>query len=221
MEFVFVVERNDLFDLAYPQGFVAAADHRAEVETYLARARRHGFFIERRRAEQDSRLKQIIPYVVVQRGGDVLALQRMDSQGESRLHGKRSIGIGGHINPVDELSGDVLIEGLRREVEEELRVEGPLKLHVAGVINDDATAVGAVHFGLAVVARTRAAVAVRETDKMVGELTEVAALRALYQQAPDRFETWSAFLIEHLDAVLAADIELESVLARSGGGPAA
>src|SRR5688572_9668213 len=102
MEFVFVVERARLFDLSYPHGFVPAAADRDAAADRIARIRRHGFFVERRAAEQNSAWKQIIPYVVVRRGESILLLERKKKQGEVRLHGKLSIGVGGHINPVDD-----------------------------------------------------------------------------------------------------------------------
>jgi predicted NUDIX family phosphoesterase len=209
MEFVFVVERQQLFDLAFPQGLRLLADHGTEVQEYVRRCRQHGFFVERRKAEQDSSLKQIIPYVVVRQGDRVLLLERQAKQGESRLHGKLSIGIGGHINPVDD-GADVLLMGLRRELEEELYLEGDPKLTIAGCLNDDATAVGSVHFGLVAVADLGSGgVRIRETDMMAGELIPREQLLQKYEAEGERFETWSAFLLQHLDAVLSAQLLIE------------
>jgi predicted NUDIX family phosphoesterase len=217
MEFVFVVERARLFDLSFPQGFVAAAKDRAAAADRLARIRRHGFFVERRKAEQDSSWKQIIPYVVVTRGDAILLLERTKRQGEARLHGKLSIGVGGHINPVDENDGkpgDTLLEGLRRELAEELDVSGPAELRAAGFLNDDATDVGAVHFGLVAVADARRAeVAIRETELMSGRFVPRAELIELCRRERDRFETWSSLLVDRLDDVLASDLSLEEVFA--------
>src|SRR5262245_26677858 len=151
MEFVYVVARSRLFDLSFPHGFVSAAADRKGATDRIARIRTHGFFVERRAAEQDSSWKQVIPYVVVRRGDALLLLERKKKQGEARLHGKLSIGVGGHINPVDDGGaggGDVLLEGLRRELDEELDVQGALDVRAAGFLNDDSTDVGAVHYGL-------------------------------------------------------------------------
>ena len=52
--------------------------------------------------EEDPSYRQIIPYVVLTRGDEVLVLRRLKKGGEKRLHGLLSIGVGGHINPVDE-----------------------------------------------------------------------------------------------------------------------
>ena len=59
-------------------------------------------FLPRPEAEQDPGYRQIIPYVLLCRGEKVFATRRLNKGGEARLHGKVSVGIGGHINPVDE-----------------------------------------------------------------------------------------------------------------------
>ena len=99
MEFVYVVERSRLFDLHFPHGLVLYEQNPAEVQSYVDRIREHGFFIERRKAEEDSSFQQVIPYVVVRRPGEVLLLERKSTQGEARLHGKRSIWRGGACEP--------------------------------------------------------------------------------------------------------------------------
>jgi predicted NUDIX family phosphoesterase len=221
MEFVFVVERAKLFDLSFPHGFVAAAGDRAGAADRIARIRTHGFFVERRAAEQNSSWKQVIPYVVVRRGESILLLERKKKGGEARLHGKLSIGVGGHVNPVDGESerGDVLLGGLRRELDEELAVRGRLELRAAGFLNDDSTDVGAVHFGLVAVADAEgAAVEIREQETMDGRFVTRAELLALHRDQRARFETWSSLLLDQLDAVLAADLPLEDAFAASRAG---
>jgi predicted NUDIX family phosphoesterase len=213
MEFVYVVERAQLFDLAYPQGFAAAATDRKSAAERIARIRRHGFFVERRKAEQNSTWKQVIPYVVVRKGDAILLLERTKKQGEARLHGKLSIGVGGHVNPVD-TEGDPLFAGMKRELEEELAVTGPIELRAAGFLNDDSTDVGAVHYGLVAVADARRAeVAIRETELMSGRFVPRAELIELCRRERDRFETWSSLLVDRLDDVLASDLSLEEVFA--------
>lgn len=217
MEFVYVVERRHLFDLSFPHGLVSAAQDRPRVRRYLERIRDHGFFLERRKAELDSSFKQIIPYVLIQRSGTLLLLQRKSGQGESRLHGKLSIGIGGHINPVDGQGAQVLDQGLRRELEEELALSAIPVVRVAGFLNDDASDVGAVHFGLVAVAdATGIEVAIRETEMMEGRFVPRDELTRLHQEERARFETWSALLLDRLDEVLAADLPIEQALGARG-----
>jgi predicted NUDIX family phosphoesterase len=62
---------------------------------------RHGRYLDRPVAEQDPSFKQLIPYVVVRDGPRTFLMERTDAGGDARLHGKASIGVGGHLNPVD------------------------------------------------------------------------------------------------------------------------
>ena len=54
-----------------------------------------GSFRDRPQAEEDAQWKQMIPYVCILHEGSMLVLQRLKTQGEKRLHGKRSVGVGG------------------------------------------------------------------------------------------------------------------------------
>ena len=110
-------------------------------------------FINRSDAEKDTSYKQIIPYIVLQTS-DFEKTAIYNRQGsEQRLHDLWSVGIGGHINPVDmETQADsfsqILITGMERELKEELdqRPEDNLP-HFVGVISEDITDVGKVHLG--------------------------------------------------------------------------
>jgi predicted NUDIX family phosphoesterase len=197
MEFVYVVKRYDLFDLEFPHGFLTAEE--AGLPRILERARERGFFVERRHAETDSSMKQIIPYCVVTCDDSIFLLRRTSKGGEARLHGLLSVGVGGHINPVDEEVGDVVEAGADRELAEEVIVEAPARREAIGVINDDATPVGAVHFGIVYrVEVEEPRVRVRETDQLEGEFVARAALREMLVSERDRFETWSSLTLDRL-----------------------
>ena len=201
MEFVFVVKRYDLFDLEFPHGFQTAEE--AGLPELLRRARERGFFVERRYTETDSSFKQIIPYCLVTCGDSVFLLRRTKKGGEARLHGRLSIGVGGHINPVDEEVGDVVEAGADRELEEEIVVEAPCTREPVGIINDDASKVGSVHFGIVFrVEVEEPKVRVRETDQLEGEFVTRDALRELLANERDRFETWTALILDRMDEAL-------------------
>ncbi len=206
MEFVYVVRRADLFERKTPHGLdVLAPTSRADL---LARIRGRGFFVERRHAETDPSLKQVIPYCVLHRARDdeVFLLQRTRAGGETRLHGKRSIGVGGHVNPVDgaeDPGADVVEPGMRREIAEEVEIAGPWDARPVGLLNDDSTEVGAVHVGLVFVVAVRGDVRVRETRNLTGGFVAAAELARLCREDRESFETWSALLVDRLAAVLA------------------
>ena len=124
-------------------------------------------YIDREAAEKDPRYKQIIPYAVFERTDpntgkiQLFRYYRGHGQGESRLIGRASLGVGGHINRSDD-SEDPFTAGLRREVEEEVKfVSGPgsesiYKIPSArevGLINDESDEVGRVHLGVVLLYR--------------------------------------------------------------------
>ena len=84
--------------------------------------------------------------------GTILHYVRGAKSGEKRLVAKGSIGIGGHINDNDEslfsFDRDAYRVAVRREIEEELKLEGAYEDRVAALINDDSTDVGRVHLGV-------------------------------------------------------------------------
>lgn len=107
----------------------------------------HTSFIDRDMAEDDPSYKQLIPYVIFRWGPKIFTYQRMGG-GEKRLAGKRSIGIGGHINLLDNDGNDVYRKGMNRELQEELIIRTSYKETDGGVLYDDTTAVGKVHLGI-------------------------------------------------------------------------
>ena len=148
---------------------------------------RHGRYLDRPVAEQDPSFKQLIPYVVVRDRAHTFLMERTDAGGDARLHGKASIGVGGHLNPVDH-GEDALMAGLRREWEEELEADWEPEFELVGLLNDDDNPVGAVHLGvLFTVAADGRPVAVRERDKLIGEFVDARVVAAAW----DRLETWS------------------------------
>lgn len=148
----------------------------------------HHEFISRPAAEEDPSYKQIIPYVVLTQKGRVFTTRRLNKGGESRLHGKLSIGIGGHINPVDETDRrSVLMKGLERELEEEVYIQHRGELVPQGFINDDGNGVGAVHLGLCFSMEVEGEVSVKEAEKLSGAWMSLQELKEEY----DNMETWS------------------------------
>ncbi|YCM45881.1 hypothetical protein V2O64_07620 [Verrucomicrobiaceae bacterium 227] len=112
----------------------------------------NNFFMDRGKAEEDPSFKQIIPYALFHHEGRYLHYTRGKSGGESRLHAQGSVGIGGHINPVDEradpLGRETYLAGVEREIDEELHIVGDHKNRIVGLLNDDSNDVGKVHLGV-------------------------------------------------------------------------
>jgi predicted NUDIX family phosphoesterase len=191
-ERVLVLPRSDVPGGTEFHGVRLADDEAlADLRTAVAR---HGRYLDRPLAESDPTYKQLIPYVVVRNGESVFLMHRTDAGGDPRLHGKASIGVGGHLNPVDE-GEDALMAGLRREWAEELVADWEPEFRLVGLLNDDSNPVGSVHLG--VVFEVEAAgrlVDVREHDKLVGAFADADVLAASW----DRLETWSVLVAESL-----------------------
>jgi predicted NUDIX family phosphoesterase len=157
---------------------------------------RHGRYLPRPQAEQDPDFKQLIPYVVLRDHERIFLMERTRAGGDPRLHLKASIGVGGHLNPVDD-GEDPLMDGLRREWVEELETAFEPTFQLAGMLNDDENAVGAVHLGVVFsVEADGAPVAVRERDKLSGRFVGLPEVRGAWE----RLETWSQLTLEWLEA---------------------
>jgi predicted NUDIX family phosphoesterase len=219
MEFVYVIPREALFPDFYPHGLVPfGVDDQSDSEAltlghFESVAEREGFFVERQYAERSPHLKQIIPYGVVVCEDRILLVKRLAQGGEKRLHDKLSIGIGGHINPIDSTSGSggdgdikktdlgLFDAATLRELTEELFIEGPHTTRTVGVLNDDSNPVGAVHVGLVQVVQVRGTVDIREKDVLEGEWVTSDELRERLA-AGANFETWSQLLVDQIDSFL-------------------
>jgi predicted NUDIX family phosphoesterase len=195
-EFVWVVRRGDLFPSHYPQGFWKME---GEWDPTLDLILKKGFFVERREAETEPSWKQCIPYCLLTHQDQILLLERLPAQTETRLHGLLSIGIGGHINPCDLEGPSHLIENsAHREIQEEARVELADPPQFLGFVNDDGTEVGAVHLGIVLTCRAKTPPRVKETEKMQGRLEPLVKVKKMCDSSP-LFETWSSAILASLD----------------------
>lgn len=167
-------------------------------------------FMPRPEAEEDPNYKQLIPYCVLRfcpaPAGDeerplrLFSYLRGKGQGEARLHAKRSLGIGGHINPGDAATESVFdgplmyMTAMHRELAEEVGF-GDHTNNLVGVLNDDENPVGKVHLGVVhVLDLDCMAVQPREASLEDGRWDTIADLKARL----DEFEPWSQILLKEL-----------------------
>jgi predicted NUDIX family phosphoesterase len=162
-------------------------------------------YVARKEAERDFSLKQVVTYVAVLRGRNVLCYERGSySATGQELVGRKSIGFGGHIDAQDVnlFSKDSygIVSNAWRELNEELNLientvlgQGP---QVVGLINDNTTKEGQKHLAVAMIVQCSAS-----EDLTKGEL-EIRNLhwKPLNALPNDliQFEVWSRIFLEHI-----------------------
>jgi predicted NUDIX family phosphoesterase len=156
----------------------------------------NNLFIPRPAAEEDPTHKQIIPYLVIRCGDRFLHYVRGKSGGESRLHAKGSIGIGGHINDGDtqaaHFDAAAYNRAVERELNEELIIPAGYRQRAVALINDDSTEVGRVHLGVVhIIDAASTQIASREDAIRDIEFFGAAELEA----RRDGLEVWSQILV--------------------------
>jgi predicted NUDIX family phosphoesterase/dephospho-CoA kinase len=106
-------------------------------------------------AETDLRYKQIISYVIIRRKSTILRFVRGSySSVQSFLKGRLCVGFGGHLQGEDRTlfdeSDSGYINSVSRELTEELKIPLDLisedNLQLVGVLNDESSIVGKLHF---------------------------------------------------------------------------
>lgn len=179
------------------------------VERYLRKIFAAGVprFIARPLAEKDPSYKQLIPYVIMSCNGKFLNYVRGKRAGEKRLMGNRSIGIGGHINPADDMPlfnanfYEAYLSAVKREIEEEVSVKTKYKSAVAAILNDDSNEVGQVHLGIVHHWILDEPKVVRR-EQMITQL-DFKTIEEL-QSLRDTMETWSSLCLDGLAQMLQA-----------------
>jgi len=197
-EQVLVVERKVLEQVRMFNGLAF------DVDRYLRKIFVQGIpcFIPRSQAEVDPSYKQIIPYVIMTCDGRYLSYVRGRRAGEARLVGNRSIGIGGHINPRDDMPlfndnfYEAYLTAVEREVAEEVSVETSHTDRVVALLNDESNEVGRVHLGIV-------HYWILDTPKVAKReqmITQMAFMTpAELQQVRDTMETWSRLCLSQLN----------------------
>lgn len=195
-EQVLVVSTRLLHELGYFQGFMP------DVDRYLQSlfSPDHTSYRPRNEMERDPSFKQLIPYVIFRftdKDGriSVFRYTRGTGQGEQRLHTKHSVGIGGHISSQDEGVTGPYVEGMRRELDEEVCIDTPYRQQCVGLINDDETEVGKVHLGVVHLFDVESPDVRPREDEIVD-----AGFRPIEQLLAnlDGFETWSQICLKAL-----------------------
>lgn len=170
-------------------------------------------FLLRGPAETDINNKQVIPYILIKRGGSLFVHYRNKKGGEARLVDKASIGIGGHINLKDEpifgLSPNysAFLIGAKREIGEEVRISNVTSkapIHFVGIMNDDSTPVGRVHLGFigVMLLPVKAKVETLCESLAGGKFVRIKDLEQPSHPDFARLENWSKLIICNIGRLL-------------------
>jgi predicted NUDIX family phosphoesterase len=198
-----VIDRDILFKERYFQGFSLADDAR-----YYDLIHDHYVYKNRDDVEANPQLKQPIGYCIIvnQDTQKIFAYQRSSKAGhynETRLRGKWSWGIGGHIDRIDQAGRDPILDSMMREIDEEVKISDKSQPEILGYINDDESDVGKVHFGILFLIRTRSS-EVLPNDKEIawGGFKTLAELEQIVASPDENVETWSEISLGPLRRVL-------------------
>ena len=148
--------------------------------------------MERDIVEKNAAFKQIISYCLITYQDEIFMTRRTKKQTESRLHNMYSVGVGGHIGASDVKNEDVVVNGMLRELYEEVFIPSDIKYHFLGIINDNSLEVNTVHMGLCyVINLSDRDCSIRETEKLEGQWVQI---KDIYKYMPE-METWSEILL--------------------------
>ena len=176
-----------------------------EPEKYLAAllSRGNNFCSPRVQAENDPTYKQIIPYVLLAFKNKILYYVRGKKAGEQRLVAKGSVGIGGHMNETDEslfaLDEQAYRAGVKREVDEEIKIDTQFEDRIVALLNDDTTEVGRVHLGIVHVFDL-AEEKVEKREAMITNLTFLTKAELMARR--ESLESWSQICLDSLDRLI-------------------
>lgn len=169
-EKVLVVPSNIIFKKGRWQGL-----KKDNLDYYLDLIKNNYQFKRRGDVETDPSWQQIIPYIVFSHNDKFFIYKYLGGAGEKRLIDNYIIGIGGHINQIDENGSDILEIGAMREWQEEVNYKGNLlEKKLVGIVNDDSRPVESVHLGLVYhFVGNSPEISIKEKDKMQGELVNL------------------------------------------------
>lgn len=182
------------------RGFVSALN----LDLHRLFSSEHAWLAPRAEIETNPDFLQIIPYLVLRSGSDVIAYERKGD--EDRLHRYLSVGFGGHVEAKDavDIALSELISPIHaienaaaREFDEEVGFDYNDYPHqLLGCIYDTEDEVSSVHLGVVTLVHIG-----RDDFDVLGERDEFQAVNPNDDMPITSFELWSRHVIQHLRGV--------------------
>lgn len=187
-ENILVVKRTELFPEGGWHG-LKKVDGKAWVERILDKKEFH----PRSLMETDQTFKQIIPYIVFTCNNKVFLMQRKSKGSETRLQGKWTLGIGGHLREEDMTDANIMTWATR-EFHEEVDYKGNFTVEPLGILNDDSNDVGKVHAGFVYLIKGDSADITIKEEFQAGHLWSIEECEEKYES----METWAQIVFDWL-----------------------
>ncbi|MFH1212441.1 MAG: NUDIX domain-containing protein [Candidatus Woesearchaeota archaeon] len=199
-QMIMVVSRERLFPIErFFQGFSPASA--VDFEAIILE---NAIYMKRGDAEGNPAFKQPIGYVLIRHSptGRIYAYQRASKQAEyheTRLHGKWSWGVGGHIEECEAGEENPILASMLRELREEVGLSDAGDARILGYINNENDPVGEVHFGILYLVETAQA-DIRPADKesKTGGFKTVQELEEICASPELDVEGWSRIALDAL-----------------------
>lgn len=159
------------------------------------------FFMDKDKAETDENFKQLIPFIILRYNDFIYTYIRGTKTGEKRLHGSRSLAVGGHIDETDKATGSnegTLINAFHRELEEEVKLDTTAQIYLVGLLNNNTTPVDKVHLGIVYILDLEKPLVKSNEEGIIDD--EFMTLHKLKLKRHE-FETWGQICIDQINKI--------------------
>jgi predicted NUDIX family phosphoesterase len=161
-----------------------------------------GEFLPRSKAEYDENYLIPIPCALVMFQERILILRRKEPGHD--LHDTFAIWAGGHVMESDSSHQNIVLNCLRRELNEELLIQGECELRPIGIVRTDQNERASRHIGVVYTARLsndHVALSLRQREfrekrgtSVSGTLIDISTLKDFFEKMGD----WSKFIVKEM-----------------------
>lgn len=194
-----VIRREILFKDGEFEGFMPTKER--DFISIILNKENHFYHLRGNELENNSALKQIIPYVwiVAPERKEIFLYKRIltnkpaKEYKEVRYLNSYSGGVGGHIDKETEEGVDnPIMKAMMRELMEEVYMNNYSEPKLIGFINDDSNSLGSVHFGIAAIAEINGEVKAKKSEGLSGgRFYSIKEVDKIFNDSNNEIETWT------------------------------